>query len=71
MRIFPGADCKTDHELLVMDVRIKLKKLKQSKRTPKTNTELLADSSQLKLKLIKALWLSQIHKQQQQQQQTF
>lgn len=47
-RTFPGADCISDHELLVMRVNIKLKKLKQAKRTSNPNLDLFGECLLLK-----------------------
>ena len=30
----PGADCGTDHNLLIADIKIKLKRIQRSKKTP-------------------------------------
>ena len=35
----PGADCGTDHNLLIADVKIKLKRIKRAKHTPKYHVE--------------------------------
>ena len=35
----PGADCGTDHNLLIVDVKIKLKRIKRAKQTPKYDVE--------------------------------
>ena len=34
-----GADCGTDHNLLIADVKIKFKRIKRSKPTPKYDVE--------------------------------
>ena len=35
----PGADCGTDHNLLIADIKIKLKRIKRAKQTPKYDVE--------------------------------
>ena len=35
----PGADCRTDHDLLIADVKIKLKRIKRAQQTPIYDTE--------------------------------
>ena len=35
----PGADCGTDHTLLIADIKIKLKRIKRAKQTPKYYVE--------------------------------
>ena len=37
--ILPGADCRTDHNLLIADVKIKLRRIKRTKQTLKYNVE--------------------------------
>ena len=39
MTTLPGADCGTDHNLLIADVKIKLKRIKRGKQTPKYDVE--------------------------------
>ena len=39
MTTLPGADCGTDHNLLIADVNIKVKRIKRAKRTPKYDVE--------------------------------
>ena len=39
MTTLPGADCGTDHNLLIADVKIKLKRIKRAKQTPKYDVE--------------------------------
>ena len=34
MEKLPGADCGTDHNLLIADIKIKLKRIQRSKQTP-------------------------------------
>ena len=35
----PGADCGTDHNLLIADINIKLERIQRSKQTPKHDVE--------------------------------
>ena len=35
----PGADCVTDHNLLIADVKIKLKRIKRAKQTLRYDVE--------------------------------
>ena len=39
MTTLPGADCRTDHNLLIADVTIKLKRIKRAKQTPTYDVE--------------------------------
>ena len=39
MTTLPGADCGTDHNLLIADVKIKQKRIKRAKQTPIYDTE--------------------------------
>ena len=48
-RTFPGAGCNSDHELLVMKMRLKLKKLEKPKKKEKLDIDGLNDCRLLKL----------------------
>ena len=39
MTTLPGADCGTDHNLLIADIKIKLKRIKRVKHSPKYDVE--------------------------------
>ena len=39
MTTLPGADCGTDHNLLIADVKIKLKRIKRTKQTLRYDVE--------------------------------
>ena len=46
----PGADCGSDHIPVLGTMRVKLKKLKRSKRVPKLQLSLLKEDEDLKNK---------------------
>ena len=48
-RTFPGADCNSDHELLVMKMRLKLKNVEKLKKKEKRDIDGLNDCRLLKL----------------------
>ena len=39
MTTLPGADCGTDHNLLIADVKIKLKRIERANQTPRYDVE--------------------------------
>ena len=49
-RSMPGADCGSDHIPVLGTMRVKLKKLKRSKRVPKLQPSLLREDEDLKNK---------------------
>ena len=48
MKGYPGADCTSNHVLLVCQIQVKLKKLKKTSITPKLDIEQLRTNKLLK-----------------------
>ncbi len=46
-KAFPGADCGSDHVPVISEIRVKLKKLKQSKQNPKLQVHLLKTNTDM------------------------
>ena len=49
-KAFPGADCGSDHVPVISEIRVKLKRLKQSKKNPKLQVHLLRTDQDMKEK---------------------
>ena len=51
-KTYPGADCDPDHTPVIMNMIVKLKKLKKSKQLPKLQLELLRLNNDYELKYV-------------------
>ncbi|CAF0991542.1 unnamed protein product [Adineta steineri] len=49
-KAFPGANCGSDHLPVISDIRVKLKRLKQSQQNPKLQVHILKTDPNLKEK---------------------
>ena len=47
VKCYPGADCDSDHSLLALWMKVKCKKLKKTKVTPRYDFTLLARSNEI------------------------